>query len=545
MANEFKIKKGLIITGSGGIILDIQGSQGSLFNVNSDSNTTVYGPLTADMFKVPNGTSNQSLMADGSLLTISVPTLQQVTDIGNTTTNPIVVADSTSIGFISKDTMGIVNLNTDNAVSLFADKIESIRVDDGFISTINVINEPPTQTATYIHTKPNKSGTYAMVNDIQTLTAGSGIDITNDVISATGGGGSGVSLLRQEFNFTNSQSFTLNSNYSQVYAIVVQGVTLSNSQYSLNGTNGFTILDPLTEDDFIVVIYALNIGGVTPSYTKAEVDALINAELNIPTAGNILRGNGAEFLSIPEVEFMRNLAIYQKAPDSKFFDNKQLIAWDSFDRPNENPINVNDSGQTYSLWRGADRGEILNKNFSGNNGFIETSAIFTIPNTKNIGIEFSMSRSTLGGQMTGIALVKDDNNYIAFGRFSKSESLGVGSVFTELPFNADYSLFVVINGVSTTIGSISQQTMYAGGGMQDSFLGSRLNFVIKYGNRGRSGNSSLVVQSLDNPALRIDVNVSQFNSTFVTPADYNRIALISNVSSASRIQSYKIANLEL
>jgi hypothetical protein len=86
----------------------------------------------------------------------------------------------------------------------------------------------------------------------------------------------GVSLLRQEFNFTNSQSFTLNSNYSQVYAIVVQGVTLSNSQYTLNGTNGFTILDTLTDDDFIVVIYALNIGGVTPSYTKAEVDVLLN-----------------------------------------------------------------------------------------------------------------------------------------------------------------------------------------------------------------------------------------------------------------------------
>jgi hypothetical protein len=103
----------------------------------------------------------------------------------------------------------------------------------------------------------------------------------------------GVSLLRQEFNFVDSQSFTLNNNYSQVYAIVVQGVTLSNSQYSLNGTNGFTILDPLTDDDFIVVIYALNIGGVTPSYTKAEVDVLLNVGVNgfKTITGNIVLDN--------------------------------------------------------------------------------------------------------------------------------------------------------------------------------------------------------------------------------------------------------------
>ena len=44
MANEFKVKKGLIVEGSGSIILDVQGSQGQLFSI-TDS-------LTGDIFSV-------------------------------------------------------------------------------------------------------------------------------------------------------------------------------------------------------------------------------------------------------------------------------------------------------------------------------------------------------------------------------------------------------------------------------------------------------------------------------------------------------------
>ena len=44
MANEFKVRKGLIVQGSGSIILDIQGSQGELFSI-TDS-------LTGSLFSV-------------------------------------------------------------------------------------------------------------------------------------------------------------------------------------------------------------------------------------------------------------------------------------------------------------------------------------------------------------------------------------------------------------------------------------------------------------------------------------------------------------
>jgi hypothetical protein len=242
------------------------------------------------------------------------------------------------------------------------------------------------------------------------------------------------------------------------------------------------------------------------------------------------------------VEFLRNVNAYERAPDSKFFDNKQLIAWDNFNRPNVNPILQSDSGHTYSIWKGNTIGQIFYNNYFGNNGFIESTALITINATKNLGVEFSFLRNTSGAQISAFAIVKDLNNYIAFGRFAKSSSLGAGNLFTEIPSNSDYSLFAVINGVATLLGSISQQTMYSGSGNADSFFGSRLNFVIKYGNRGRNDNSSLVVQSLDNPALRIDVNVTNLNTTFVNPSDYNRIAIIANLS---QIMSYKVANLNL
>jgi len=44
MANEFKVRKGLIVEGSGSAVLDIQGSQGQLFSITDD--------LTGDIFSV-------------------------------------------------------------------------------------------------------------------------------------------------------------------------------------------------------------------------------------------------------------------------------------------------------------------------------------------------------------------------------------------------------------------------------------------------------------------------------------------------------------
>ena len=51
MANEFKVKKGLIVHGSGSTVLDIQGSQGQLFSITDDLTGTLFA--VSDISGVP------------------------------------------------------------------------------------------------------------------------------------------------------------------------------------------------------------------------------------------------------------------------------------------------------------------------------------------------------------------------------------------------------------------------------------------------------------------------------------------------------------
>ena len=69
MANEFKIKKGLIVTGaSGGTVVDIQGSQGQLFSVTDDLSGSIFA--VSDISGVPIFTVNSSSLStfDGNVL---------------------------------------------------------------------------------------------------------------------------------------------------------------------------------------------------------------------------------------------------------------------------------------------------------------------------------------------------------------------------------------------------------------------------------------------------------------------------------------------
>jgi hypothetical protein len=80
MANEFKIKKGLIVTGaSGGTALDVQGSQGQLFSVTDDLSGSIFA--VSDISGVPILDVNSSglVTIDGSLTSngvITAPTFQ-------------------------------------------------------------------------------------------------------------------------------------------------------------------------------------------------------------------------------------------------------------------------------------------------------------------------------------------------------------------------------------------------------------------------------------------------------------------------------------
>ena len=69
MANEFKIRKGLIVTGaSGGTVVDIQGSQGQLFSVTDDLSGSIFA--VSDISGVPIFDVNSSGLStfDGNVL---------------------------------------------------------------------------------------------------------------------------------------------------------------------------------------------------------------------------------------------------------------------------------------------------------------------------------------------------------------------------------------------------------------------------------------------------------------------------------------------
>ncbi|MDB4493278.1 tail fiber domain-containing protein [Pseudomonadales bacterium] len=68
MANEFKIKKGLIVTGaSGGTVVDIQGSQGQLFSVTDDLSGSIFAVSDISGVPILDVNSSGTVNVDGTL----------------------------------------------------------------------------------------------------------------------------------------------------------------------------------------------------------------------------------------------------------------------------------------------------------------------------------------------------------------------------------------------------------------------------------------------------------------------------------------------
>ena len=155
MANEFKIKKGLIVTGaSGGTVVDIQGSQGQLFSVTDDLSGSIFA--VSDISGVPildvnsNGTIQFSDLSAGTLVTdangnISVssgggaggPYLPLSAGSGEILTGDL--AMNNNIGIITKDTSGafrgILKLNSTDVLAIGS---SALNTDTIFKNTGNV-----------------------------------------------------------------------------------------------------------------------------------------------------------------------------------------------------------------------------------------------------------------------------------------------------------------------------------------------------------------------------------------------------------------------
>ena len=112
MANEFKIKKGLIVTGaSGGTVVDIQGSQGQLFSVTDDLSGSIFA--VSDISGVPILDVNSS-----GLVTVDGPFSQTGGGISNFSGNvTLTTANADTILTIGTSASGGIDWDIQSASS--------------------------------------------------------------------------------------------------------------------------------------------------------------------------------------------------------------------------------------------------------------------------------------------------------------------------------------------------------------------------------------------------------------------------------------------
>jgi hypothetical protein len=140
--------------------------------------------------------------------------------------------------------------------------------------------------------------------NIKTLNGDSILGSGDIVVTGGGGGANSVNLRYETTWVSGTQQFTTPTDYLSVSNVIVQGVSLSGSQYSLQGTNQVTILDTLNANDYVVIIY-----GSTVALTADPAQITITTAVSITTdtlgnAGkaqkekNVIIDNGVNAINI-------------------------------------------------------------------------------------------------------------------------------------------------------------------------------------------------------------------------------------------------------
>jgi len=132
MANEFKIKKGLIVTGaSGGTVVDIQGSQGQLFSVTDDLSGSIFA--VSDISGVPILDINSSGLStfDGNVVIGSVDSVVTGLNIGEASPT-IQLFDTTNDGKLlmyMQDSTAVIGTYSNHSLKLFSDSTLALTID--------------------------------------------------------------------------------------------------------------------------------------------------------------------------------------------------------------------------------------------------------------------------------------------------------------------------------------------------------------------------------------------------------------------------------
>lgn len=242
--------------------------------------------------------------------------------------------------------------------------------------------------------------------------------------------------------------------------------------------------------------------------------------------GDLFRVND-QGIAVPvsDVEIFQRKGAYRFAPLNSYFPTKNIVAWDNADKdlPNRTPLTTLDSGQSWQSFIG----DPIAYSTSGNGAFRGTGGIFDEFSSvfswelSSAGIEWTMRRTTLGISSGVILIAKDTSNYLIFERRMSSAFTG------GLSEEGGYRLVSVVDGVGTSLGSISRDSIY-GGGIDDGMNATNIEWVIKWAFRGRRNASRVLIFLRQNPSVSIEVDITSLNAIYPTSADLAFIGLCGN-----------------
>jgi hypothetical protein len=234
----------------------------------------------------------------------------------------------------------------------------------------------------------------------------------------------------------------------------------------------------------------------------AASSALITnkAEVNITTAGNVLRADGTLFKSISEVEFLQNKEAFSRSSIAPTITPRQLFAFDSFNRPDSLDPNIADSGQTWQYIRRDPNSFNRIENTVLNTRGLDILGINTA--FGSVKIEATIFLPFSSNNRASLIIGKNVNNFYELDASSGSAT--------------PLALRKTINGVSTLLATRGNSLF---GLLSSNNLAMKL--TLMYLHNGSVNNESIVIGYLnDYPENKIVQNVtSDFIGTFPTDAD--------------------------
>lgn len=238
MANEFKVKKGLIVDGSGGTLLDVQGSVGQVFSVTDSLTGDIFSVSDVSGIPIFNVNSDGTVTIDGNIKLADNDKIQLGDDqdlklyhdgsnsyINETGTGDLIIKGGNDIIFKDAVDNLLVNMNQSNSVELYyggAKKFETtnsgVNITGGgsFSTSVTASGNSNSFGNTTIAALAATSGTFSASvtaagnsNSFGTTTFTG--DVTADNITSTSNSGDAsiyINSSRPTLGFTDTNSFT-------------------------------------------------------------------------------------------------------------------------------------------------------------------------------------------------------------------------------------------------------------------------------------------------------------------------------------------------